>query len=108
MFVASRRQTGPTRWSLSKPSLSTNDASDIGGTFNEKAVRQDRRSNIVDVLGRHAAGEEAVAPVPDNIDDSIDFPASLLHRKPEPPRLRQTVFVPYDCVEILMPLAQVA
>ena len=44
-------------------------ASRIGTPLEEEAIRQDGRSDVVDVLGRHAAGEEAVAPMPDDIDE---------------------------------------
>lgn len=55
------------------------------------AISQHGRGDAVDVLGRHAPCEEAVAPMPDDLDGPIDLPARLLRRQTETPRLRQEV-----------------
>ena len=51
--------------------------STIRPCFKEEALRQHGRSDIVHVLGRHAASEEALAPLARDCHDLVDFPAGL-------------------------------
>ena len=52
-------------------------ASTIRRCFKEEAFRQDGRSDVVHVLGSHATSEEALAPLPHDCHDLVDFPAGL-------------------------------
>ncbi len=52
-------------------------ASTVRLCFKEEALRQDGRSHIVHVLGRHATSKEALAPLAGDRHDLVNFPASL-------------------------------
>ena len=52
-------------------------ASTIRRCFKEEAFRQDGRSDIVHVVGRHATSEEALAPLARDCHDLVNFPAGL-------------------------------
>lgn len=63
----------------------------IGAPFEEETIGQDCRGDVVDVLGRHCAGEEAFTPMSDHVDEPIDFRTRVCRRQPKTPCLRQQV-----------------
>ena len=65
--------------------------SGIRSPFKKEALRQDGGGNVLDVLRRHAAGEEAISPLPDDCHHVVDRLTRLFSRQAEPPRLRQQV-----------------
>lgn len=58
------------------PGLSECRASLIGASFEEKALGQYGSGDVVDILGRHSGGEEALAPMAYYGHDLIDFRTS--------------------------------
>jgi hypothetical protein len=58
--------------------------SGIRPPFKEKALRQDGRRNVFNILCGHTAGKETASPLPNNHNDSINLLASVLYRQAKP------------------------
>lgn len=61
----------------------------LGPVFKDEAIGQESRGEVIDVPGRHAAGQGAFPPVPDHTGKAVAFCARICGGEAKTPGLRE-------------------